>query len=482
MYHRCAKGWLKHLDFMIVDILCLHLSFLLAYSIRFVTGNPYLDYIYRNLIIVITLIAFVSLIFFNGFKNVLKRGYYREFIASVEHVTIVIVFTTLYLFAIQDGLTYSRFMVGLMAVLYVISTYTFRVIWKLLVKGSGVSKKKRSLLIVTTESLAKSAIANVAKAYNKKYHCLGLVIVDKDMVGEQIAGVKVVANKSNASEYVCRKWVDETLISLPGNVALPQKLINDLVIMGVTVHLELAQRAQIDGTRQFVEKIGNYTVLTTSMSSAKVTDLAFKRVVDILAGLTGCAITAFLYLVLGPLIYIQSPGKVFFAQERVGRNGKKFKIYKFRSMYLDAEARKLELMAQNRVKDGMMFKLDFDPRIIGARQVDGKTKKGLGNYIRDLSLDEFPQFFNILKGEMSLIGTRPPTVDEWEKYDLHHRARLATKPGLTGMWQVSGRSNITDFEEVVKLDKQYITNWSIGLDIKILLKTILVVLKRDGSM
>lgn len=138
---------------------------------------------------------------------------------------------------------------------------------------------------------------------------------------------------------------------------------------------------------------------------------------------------------------------------------------------MDAEERKKELMAQNRVKDGMMFKLDWDPRIIGSRQLpDGTVKKGVGNFIRDWSLDEFPQFINVLLGDMSLVGTRPPTVDEWEKYNLHHRARLATKPGVTGMWQVSGRSNITDFEEVVKLDKQYITDWDLGMDIKILLK------------
>ncbi|MDD3028021.1 MAG: sugar transferase [Erysipelotrichaceae bacterium] len=482
MYHRCAKGWLKHLDFMIVDILCLHLSFLLAYIIRFGMFNPYLDYIYRNLIIVITLIAFVSLIFFNGFKNVLKRGYYKEFLASIKHVTIVIVFTTFYLFAIQDGLTYSRFMVGLMALLYIFSTYICRIVWKHYLKSSGVSVRSRSLLVVTTSALAKDAIANIAKTYNKKYQLAGLVIVDSDMTGKEIEGVKVVANKDSVTEFVCRKWVDEVLISLPGNMALPHKLINDFVVMGVTVHLELGQSTAIEGTKQFIEELGNYTVLTTSMSSVKATELALKRMIDIAAGLVGCTITAFLYLILAPLIHFQSPGTVFFAQERVGKNGKKFKIYKFRSMYLDAEARKQELMEQNRVKDGLMFKLDFDPRIIGARQINGKTKKGLGNYIRDLSLDEFPQFYNILKGEMSLIGTRPPTIDEWEKYDLHHRARLATKPGLTGMWQVSGRSNITDFEEVVKLDKQYITNWSIGLDIKILLKTIVVVLKRDGSM
>ena len=152
-------------------------------------------------------------------------------------------------------------------------------------------------------------------------------------------------------------------------------------------------------------------------------------------------------------------------------------------MYVDAEERKKELMAQNRVKDGMMFKLDFDPRIIGSKMLpDGTVKKGLGNIIRDFSLDEFPQFWNVLKGDMSLVGTRPPTVDEWEKYELHHRARLAIKPGITGMWQVSGRSKITDFEEVVKLDTQYITHWSMGLDMRILFKTVAVVLGRDGSM
>ena len=151
--------------------------------------------------------------------------------------------------------------------------------------------------------------------------------------------------------------------------------------------------------------------------------------------------------------------------------------------FFAAGEKKKELMAQNRVKDGMMFKLDWDPRIIGSKMLpDGTTKKGIGNIIRDWSLDEFPQFINVLKGDMSVVGTRPPTVDEWEKYELHHRVRLAMKPGVTGMWQVSGRSNITDFEEVVKLDTQYISQWNLGLDIKIIFKTVAVVFKKEGSM
>lgn len=136
---------------------------------------------------------------------------------------------------------------------------------------------------------------------------------------------------------------------------------------------------------------------------------------------------------------------------------------------MDAEERKKELMDQNEM-EGLMFKMKDDPRIFP-----------FGHFLRKSSIDELPQFINVLKGEMSLVGTRPPTVDEYEKYEMGHKKRLSIKPGLTGMWQVSGRSNITDFEEVVKLDTKYILEWNLGLDLKILLKTVLVVLGKEGS-
>ena len=151
-------------------------------------------------------------------------------------------------------------------------------------------------------------------------------------------------------------------------------------------------------------------------------------------------------------------------------------------MYMDAEERKKALMEQNKISDGMMFKMDDDPRIIGSEKKDKNGKpRGIGNFIRKTSLDEFPQFWNVLKGDMSLVGTRPPTLDEWEKYDLHHRVRMSIKPGITGLWQISGRSDITDFEEVVRLDREYIQNWSIWLDFKILFKTVGVVLRHEGA-
>ena len=240
--------------------------------------------------------------------------------------------------------------------------------------------------------------------------------------------------------------------------------------MGITIHIKLARVAD-DSSNQIVEKLEGYTVLSTSINMVSAGQLIFKRTMDICGGLVGMLLTGIIFIFVAPIIYIKSPGPIFFKQVRIGKNGKKFNIYKFRSMYMDAEERKKELMAQNDIKDGMMFKMDNDPRII----------KGIGNFIRDYSLDEFPQFWNVLIGDMSLVGTRPPTVDEWEKYEMHHRSRLAFKPGLTGMWQVSGRSNITDFEEVVRLDTEYIKKWSPGLDIVILFKTVAVVLGKVGS-
>jgi len=218
------------------------------------------------------------------------------------------------------------------------------------------------------------------------------------------------------------------------------------------------------------------------MNYASTSQLVAKRAMDILGGMVGCLITLLVTIFVAPAIYIASPGPIFFSQERIGRNGRKFKMYKFRSMYMDAEERKKELMAQNKVSDGMMFKMDFDPRIIGNKILpDGTKKTGIGQFIRKTSIDELPQFWNILKGDMSLVGTRPPTLDEWKKYEPHHRARMSFRPGLTGLWQVSGRSEITDFDEVVKLDVAYMDGWTIWRDIQILLKTIKVVVMKDGA-
>ena len=299
---------------------------------------------------------------------------------------------------------------------------------------------------------------------------------------KSVLNIPVVAGINDAAEYICREWVDEVFFAVGAEMPAAGTLINQCREMGVVVHEMLTLQNNI-GQRQFLERFGGYQVLTSSVNFATPMQATFKRILDILGGLAGIVLTFFIVIFVGPQIKKASPGPIFFSQDRIGKNGKRFKIYKIRSMYLDAEERKQALMSQNRVSDGMMFKMDFDPRIIGNEILpDGTRKTGIGDFVRRTSLDEFPQFWNVLKGDMSLVGTRPPTVDEWEKYELHHRARLSMKPGITGLWQVSGRSDITDFEEVVKLDTEYIYNWSMALDIKILIQTVKTVLKHDGAM
>ena len=199
-------------------------------------------------------------------------------------------------------------------------------------------------------------------------------------------------------------------------------------------------------------------------------DVIIKRIMDIAAGLILfiAMCIAFPFVALG--IMIQAPGPIFFKQTRIGKNGRRFDIYKFRSMYMDAEERKAELMKQNEMGSDFMFKMKDDPRIFP-----------IGKLIRKLSIDELPQAINILRGDMSLVGTRPPTEKEFELYENYHRRRVSIKPGLTGMWQVSGRSSITDFDDIVKLDCEYIDNWNLRLDLKIIAKTVWVVLFGRGA-
>ena len=272
---------------------------------------------------------------------------------------------------------------------------------------------------------------------------------------------------------------------LPTSGQVPEnptaKLLEQCRLMALPIHIRVPLGGL--GEKSIVEKVNGFNVITYASNYASPLQLFIKRVMDIFGGILGSLIALLIMLIVGPIIKSKSPGPIIYKQERIGQNGKRFKLYKIRSMYMDADERKKEFLAQNRVSDGMMFKLDFDPRIIGNEVLpDGTKKTGIGEFIRKYSLDEFPQFWNVLKGDMSIVGTRPPTVDEWEKYKYHHRARLAFRPGVTGMWQVSGRSNITDFEEVVRLDTEYIEHWSIGLDCRIILKTVKDMFSGKGAM
>lgn len=486
MYKRNSGGWMKHVDFIILDILCLQVALMLAYACSGYGWDIYTPILYRNVAMFLGLADLMLLICRETMKGVIRRGHFREFTMTVKQAVFIEGIALLYLFLLQEGQNYSRPVLLLMPVCYSVVAYAVRELWKWhLQKKKTSDEGKSALLIVASEDVVERVVKTIKENNYAQYIVAGVSLIGggKYSVGEKIDGVPVVAEEAGIPHYVCQDWIDEVLVVTSDEVPYPGKLLSQLMETGVTVHLGLAKVMSEPGKKQFVEKIGPYTVLTTSINYASSFQLFLKRVMDIMGGLVGCTITVLLLPFVGTAIYLASPGPIFFAQERVGKNGKRFKMYKFRSMYMDAEARKAELMKDNRLGDGKMFKLDFDPRVIGNKiLLDGSHKTGIGDFIRRTSLDEFPQFFNVLKGDMSIVGTRPPLISETNLYELHHKARLAIKPGITGMWQVSGRSDITDFEEVVRLDREYISNWNIGMDIKILVKTVMVVLKEDGSM
>lgn len=194
-----------------------------------------------------------------------------------------------------------------------------------------------------------------------------------------------------------------------------------------------------------------------------------KRSIDILGALVGLVITAILFLPIAIAIQVDDPGPIFFGQIRCGWMGKNFKIWKFRSMCVDAEAKKAQLQKHNQV-EGAFFKIDNDPRI---------TK--VGKFLRKTSLDELPQFWNVLKGEMSLVGTRPPTPNEVESYEVPEWQRLDVKPGMTGEWQVNGRSSVRKFEDVIRLDLQYQKNWNLFYDLKLIFKTVTILFDKNSG-
>lgn len=483
MYAQKTQSWLKYSDFLLLDVLCLHIAFVLAYMTRHGLASPFESNAYLSLIVVYTFVDIMVLLGSRTLKDVLKRGFYKEMEQTARHVFYVTVLVSLYLFSVQAGITYSRIMFFLVSVYYLLLSYGVRVLWKKILIKKKRELGRTAIYFVTTRERAEQVANRFFTNNISSRRIQGMCILDEDCTGQAVSGIPVNASAATLVKHLCEIWVDEVFVSLPESYPYPTALMSAMAEMGIVVHLEMEQLEGDLWKHQVIEEFAGTTVRTISMTMATPAQAMLKRALDILGGLVGCVLTGILALVIGPLIYFKSPGPIFFTQTRVGKNGRKFKLYKFRSMYLDAEARKAELMAQNRVRGGLMFKLEYDPRIIGCEKLpDGTVRKGVGNFIRDYSLDEFPQFFNVLKGDLSLCGTRPPTVDEWEKYELHHHARLAMKPGITGLWQVSGRSNITDFEQVVALDKKYIREWSMGLDFRILLQTVKVVLGKKGSM
>lgn len=277
-------------------------------------------------------------------------------------------------------------------------------------------------------------------------------------------------NLDDVVQFCKQNPVDEVVFCLPAaSMSRIEQYVTRLDRLGITSRMVI-DLVDFPSHRQEISLFHDTLPMLTFYSKAfSASQLLAKRCLDIAGALVGLLLLGLMLPLVGLAIKLESPGPIFFGQLRLGEQGRPFRCWKLRSMFVDAEQRKHELMAQNEM-NGQMFKIKNDPRV---------TR--VGRFIRKTSIDEFPQFWNVLKGEMSLVGTRPPTPDEVANYEDWHRKRICIKPGITGLWQVSGRNQIQDFDEVARLDIRYVENWSIWLDIKILFQTLWVVTLGRGA-
>ena len=398
-------------------------------------------------------------------KNFKYRSSAEELIQTIKYEFVYLLLAVVILPLLTPYLPYLSlynllWIVGCNTLFILVLNLFIRKVWKFL---SHMKKYTQRILLVTTRARVERVLKQLS-TYDYGYVSAVSIVDDEHFESSNFT----IVTLDNLVTYATRSVVDQVVINLPSESFLIADFVSRFETMGLPVAVNIAALDFVTNSEKAIQQFGDSSVVNFSTTFYRSSDIALKRVIDIIGSLVGLIICGLVSIFLVPLIK-RDGGPAIFVQDRVGRNGRVFKFYKFRSMRVDAEEIQKELMSQNQMQGGM-FKIENDPRI---------TK--IGHFIRKTSLDELPQFWNVLKGDMSLVGTRPPTLDEYMTYTPEQKRRLSFKPGITGLWQISGRSNIKNFDEVVKLDVTYLDGWTIWKDIEILLKTIKVVVMKDGA-
>ena len=327
----------------------------------------------------------------------------------------------------------------------------------------------RNVLVVGTNKRAQRFSELMAHHKEWGFHVFGYVDEDVKKKGEVIDGVKVIGGFDDIPTILHSNVVDEVVFIVPRSwLTKIEDIVHFCETEGVKIHLAV-DHFELQFARAKQTDLHGFPLITFESAPDKIWHLLFKRLFDLSS--SGIALVTLFpfFAFIAVAIKVTSKGPVFFKQVRCGLNGRRFTLYKFRTMVIDAEKKLAELQKHNQM-NGPAFKMENDPRVTP-----------LGQYLRKLSLDELPQFWNVFAGDMSLVGPRPPIPKEVERYDNWHRRRLSMRPGLTCLWQVNGRNKITDFDDWMKLDLEYIDNWSLWLDLKIMFKTVPVVLVGHGA-
>lgn len=473
MYRK--RNQLMELVVCVIDAIIVLFSLTIAGILRYKNWNTlaYKENLQGMYCIVLVLhvAAFYFLKVYDGF---FKRDRYKELLLAIKYNLIVVAGALLLGFGLKNVVFTSRLVMGYFWVLNTIMIWILHLSIRNREKVLRWSHRRvTNLLIVTTQDRINEILKQFQKSKETIWNIAGIVLLDEKNIPEKVDGIPIISSTEEAYlEYATQHVVDEVFIQVD-YIQKRERFLKSMILefekMGIVVNLNLDLfNLGLAGEKR-IYMLEQYHVVAFSSRLFDYRIVMIKRMIDILGALVGLIITALVGIVLAPFLLLESPGPLIFKQKRVGVNGRIFDFYKFRSMYADAEERKKELMAQNEMQ-GLMFKMENDPRI---------TK--VGAFIRKTSIDELPQFWNVLKGDMSLVGTRPPTIDEYQHYSYYQKRRISFRPGITGLWQISGRSDIKDFDEVVKLDLEYIDNWSLLLDFKIIFKTIWVVIRGNGA-
>jgi exopolysaccharide biosynthesis polyprenyl glycosylphosphotransferase len=455
---------------IVIDAIAIVTAFVTAYYLRSAAGRLAGIEQYTWILLIVLPAWYFLLTYFGLYASLRIHSYPSLFavVAKVHAVGAMVASSVIFL---VDPHSFSRMLFGYFIILSVVLVCLEKAMLKLIL--SFIRRKgynSRNILIVGTNEKSKYFAQLVKEHVSWGLRTVGFLQCKEEPVVGEFSGCNVLG-QIDEIKNVCKFYaVDEVVFCLPKEyLAKIEDYLNDLESMGITVRMVLDFYSSRAVRKELSYFHDHLPILTFYAKPFDAGQLFLKRCMDIVGAVIGLGITSLLFPFIALAIRLDSPGPLLFGQLRVGESGRLFKCWKFRSMYVDAEERKQELLHLNEMQ-GAIFKIRDDPRI---------TKTG--NFLRKTSLDELPQFWNALKGEMSLVGTRPPTPDEVTTYENWHRKRICIKPGITGLWQVSGRNQIQVFDEVVRLDIEYIDKWTLWLDIKILVKTFWVVFARQGS-
>ena len=457
-----------------IDFVLINAAFALAYYIRYELRFPITvaeaNYVAYTEYIPITLMLTAGLLLIyriEGIYNYVRgRSWLEEFygLVTATFTGIVILVFVFFFFRPQY---YSRLIYLYAGILVVILLTLARVLIRWLLgylrkRGIGIDRA----LIVGGGEIGRAIMRNVLAQPNLGYHIEGFV--DDDAAKTEIGNFKRLGGTDHLSRLLQERAIDEVIITLPWHAR--EKIVNIIEIaeaVGARVKI-VPDLFQLSLSRVAVDAVGGIPLIGVKDATFSHGALAIKRVMDVIFSVVLFVVMLIPMAIIALLVKISSPGPVIFSQLRVGRGGKLFTAYKFRTMRVGADEEKNDLLHLNEAR-GPLFKIRNDPRITPT-----------GKFLRRTSLDELPQFWNVLRGEMSLVGPRPPLPNEVAQYEEWHKRRLDVAPGVTGLWQVSGRSELT-FDEMVMLDLYYIENWSPWLDIWIMLKTIPALLTARGA-